>query len=251
MAMVTGEEARVRDARRAGECAAIVGPVYRSPRVQVRGYLPTDRPAIRKLCCDTGFLGKPIDEVFQDRELFADLFTGAYLDHEPEWAFVAEAEGRLVGYLLGSVHRYFDVLLIRNGFPIAAKMVCKLVTGGYAQHPRSARFVRWLLGCGYHEQPKHPALAAHLHFDLDSGYRGRGLGRRLWEVYEERLLAAGIEQCYGTFFSHPMRRPEWVYVRYGFSVYDRKPTRMFQPEVPNVEVVCMRKELRNGVHTPA
>jgi ribosomal protein S18 acetylase RimI-like enzyme len=211
--------------------------------VHVRAYEPGDRRAIRKICCDTGFLGQPIDTVFQDRELFADLFTGPYLNHEPEWAFVAEAGGKVVGYLLGSTRKDFDFVLMRNGFPIASKMVYKLLTGKYTRHPRSARFVRWLVTSGYHEQPKHPPGAAHLHLDIVGAYRGRGVGRHLWASFEKRLKSAGVKSCYGAFFSHPGRRPESVYSRYGFSDFDRTRTTLFQPEIPDVEVVCVHKDV--------
>ena len=222
-------------------------PVPSPNAVRVRPYRASDRQAIRQLCCDTGFLGEPIDSVFQDRELFADLFAGPYLEHEPDWALVAEADGRVVGYLLGSVGKHFDFILMRNGAPVASKMLCRLLTGRYAHHPRSARFVRWLLTAGYYEQPKHPANAAHLHFNLDTAYRGRGVCQRLWLAFEQRLRNAGVTHCYGSFFSHPARRPELVYTRYGFNVYDRRRTTMFEPEMTDVEVVCMDKELRNGL----
>ncbi len=213
-------------------------------KVRIRLYREPDRPAIRRLCCDTGFLGNPVDALFRDRELFADLFTNAYLDCEPDCAFVAEVDGRVVGYLLGAVSKRFDWDLMRSGFCTAVKMVFRLLRGRYAGHPRSGRFVRWLLLSGFAEQPKHPANAAHLHWDLDKGFRGRGVCRRLWEVYEQRLHRAGIKQCYGSFFSYPQRRPEAVYARYGFRVFDRKPTTIFEPEIEGpVEVVCVQKEI--------
>src|SRR6059036_2261253 len=68
----------------------------------IRGYRRSDREAVRKLCCATGFLGAPIDPVFQDRELFADFLTTYYTDQEPESSFVLEVDGEIRGYLLGS-----------------------------------------------------------------------------------------------------------------------------------------------------
>ncbi|HSU57122.1 MAG TPA: GNAT family N-acetyltransferase [Candidatus Dormibacteraeota bacterium] len=249
MSLANGEETRTRELRIvSGASPREFLTARENLKVRVRPYQPADRPAIRKLCCDTGFLGNPIDSVFRDRDLFADLFTGAYLAYEPEWALVAEVNGRLVGYLLGSVRKDFDQLLMRYGFPIAAKMCFRWVRRRYAAHPRSAGFVRWLLSRGYHEQPKHPADAAHLHLDLDDAYRGRGVARRLWETYEKQLCEAGIDQCYGAFFSHPQRRPEPVYARYGFTEFDRKPTTLFSPELSDVEVVCVRKFLANGAN---
>src|SRR2546422_6638559 len=68
----------------------------------IRGYRRSDREAVRKLCCETGFLGDPIDPVYEDRELFADFLTTYYTDHEPESCFLLEVDGEIRGYLLGS-----------------------------------------------------------------------------------------------------------------------------------------------------
>src|SRR5450755_1721816 len=68
----------------------------------VRPYRPEDRPAVRNICADTGFLGKPIDPVFEDRELFADYLTSYYTDAEPESTLVCELNGEVKGYLMGS-----------------------------------------------------------------------------------------------------------------------------------------------------
>ena len=212
--------------------------------VRIRPYRSADRAAIRRLCCETGYLGRPVDCLFSDRELFADLFTNAYLDYQPEWALVADADGQLVGYLLGAVSRHFDMLLMHSGFVTTFKMVLRLAAGRYSAHRRSRRFVRWLLTVGYLEQPRHPSNAAHLHCDLERGFRGRGILKHLWEVYQERLRLAGVTRCYGAFFSHPQRRPETVYARYGFSVFDRKRTTLFEPEIREpVEVVCVARSL--------
>src|SRR5262245_18422820 len=68
----------------------------------IRGYRTSDREAVRKLCCHTGFLGEPIDPVYQDQELFADLLTTYSTDHEPESCFLLEVNGEIAGYLLRS-----------------------------------------------------------------------------------------------------------------------------------------------------
>lgn len=213
-------------------------------RARIRNYAPADRPAIRRLCCETGFLGRPVDGLFHDRELFADLFTSAYLEYEPDWAFVAEVDNRVIGYLLGAVSPHFDLLLMRCGFRATLKMLFRLASGRYASYPRSKRFVRWLLTAGLREQPRHPAHAAHLHWDIEKGFRGRGICYHLWSLYEQRLREAGVKECYGSFFSYRSRRPEMVYSRYGFSVFDRKRTTLFQPELTDpVDVVCVSKAL--------
>jgi hypothetical protein len=209
----------------------------------VRGYRSSDRKAVRELCCNTGFLGEPIDPIFHDRELFADLLTNAYLDCEPEWALVAEASGRVIGYLLGSVNPRFERVLMKKGFQTSSRMAARFVSGRYASHERSRRFVRWLFTAAFWQRPKHPHGAAHLHFNLDHEYRGQGICRRMWEVYSHRLCDAGITRCYGEFFSYAGRRPERVYARFGFREFDRKHTSFFYPEMSDVELVCVHRNL--------
>jgi hypothetical protein len=46
---------------------------------------------------------------------------------------------------------------------------------------------------------------------------------------------------YGEFYSYP----EVIYARYGFKIFDRCETTMFQPEIRDpVHVVCVNKSLR-------
>lgn len=211
--------------------------------IVVRHYKPDDRAAIRRICCDTGFLGNPIETIFRDREVFADLFTNAYLNYGADWAWVAEDCGGVVGYLLGAVSPSFNRSLMYSGFQTTVKMIKRAATGCYSGHPRSRHFIRWLLTNGYREQPKHPVNAAHLHLNVEKSHRGHGLGLRLWRAFEQQLEHAGIRNCYGAFFSRPRRRPEAVYSRLGFSVFDRKATTIFQPEVSEpVEIVCVHRK---------
>jgi hypothetical protein len=213
-------------------------------KIFIRKYQETDREAVRSICSETGFLGRPIDTIFQDRELFADLLTSPYLDYEPEWSLVAESDEQVIGYLLGSVNSRFGLNVMLCGFNTACKMLIRLMTGKYADHPRSEQFVRWVLTKGLKERPRHPDGAAHLHFNLEQAYRGRTIAMRFWKIYEEMLRSSGVEQYYGEFYSYGRRRPEIIYSRYGLKTFDRCDTTMFQPEISEpVSVICMTKRL--------
>ena len=215
-------------------------------QVRLRQYRDCDREEIRRICCDTGFLGNPIDPLYQDRELFADLFTNAYLEYEPEWTLVAEKEGRVAGYLTGSVSPHFNRNLFVSGFQMSCKMFNRFITGKYRHHPRSEQFVRWLLTRGLIEQPGHPEDAAHLHLNLEKPLRWGSVARRLLSTFENMILATGIDHYYAKFFSCPQRNPERLYVHLGFQVYDRSETTFFRPEISDrVFIVCVHKRL-NG-----
>jgi hypothetical protein len=216
-----------------------------SPRkILIRKYQESDREAVRLICCATGFLGGPIDTIFRDREMFADLITNPYLDYEPEWGLVAENDGRVIGYLLGSVSANFTRNLLVSGFHTACKMLARLITGKYKDHPRSEHFIRWVLTKGLMERPKHPDDAPHLHLNLEKAFRVGMVARRLWLAYETMLGAAGIDHYYAEFFSCPQRNPERIYFRFGFRIYDRVETTIFQPEIMDtVSIVCTCKRL--------
>ena len=216
--------------------------------VMIRKYRESDREEVRRICCDTGFLGGSIASIYQDRELFADLFTKVYLDYEPDWSLVAESEGRVAGYLLGSVNPHFNRLLMLSGFQTAYKMLRRLLTGRYSQHPRSEKFVRWVLTKGLMEQPKHPEDAAHLHVNLERALRWGSVARGLLMTFEEMLSSSGVNHYYAKFFSCPQRNPERMYDRLGFQVYDRMASTIFQPEISDpVNIVCTHKRLNGAV----
>src|SRR5436190_7853909 len=111
-------------------------------RFTLRKYQPADRARVRELCGDTGFLGNPIDPVFEDRELFADYLTAYYTDWEPESSFVLLVNGEIRGYLLGSRHPFRQQLY--NFFNNIA-----LFLRGVVRYPRynaaSKKFVHWIL----------------------------------------------------------------------------------------------------------
>src|SRR5216110_1904834 len=113
-----------------------------TPHYTIRSYRRSDRAAVRKLCCDTGFLGDPIDPVFEDRELFADFLTTYYTDHEPESSFVLEINGQIRGYLLGCRRPFVNQLysLYQNVW-----LFLRALGRYFRYNSRSRRFIRWTL----------------------------------------------------------------------------------------------------------
>ena len=220
-------------------------------RVTIRQYRDSDREEVRRICCETGFLGGPIDPIYQDRELFADLFTNPYLDYEPDRTLIVESGGRLAGYLTGSMSPNFYRTLMYSGLQTACRMLSRLLTGKYSFHPRSEQFIRWLLVKGLTEQPKHPENAGHLHINLERPLRWGSVARRLLALYEEMLFAAEIDHYYVKFFSCSERNPERMYHRLRFEVYDRVLSTIFLPEIAGtLFIVCAHKRLNGAVMSP-
>ena len=121
--------------------------------IRIREYRTADREAVRRICCDTGFLGQSIDAVFQDRELFADYLTRYYTDAEPEAAFVVERDGIVRGYLLGSRRpfrqRCFDLV---NNLRLFAKGIARFPS----YNATTRQYIRWILTRAWREVPPAP-----------------------------------------------------------------------------------------------
>ena len=196
--------------------------------LKIRPYSPSDRQAVRDICCETGFMGNPIDPVYVDRDAFADFFTRYYTDIEPENALVAEDEGRVVGYLLGclkynSVNRRQLWIILTRTVP---KILGRLLTFQY--NLASLKFLSWFLFKASGETPRSVPEAAHFHINMYPEYRTGFAGRRLIFPFVNRVAKLGIKGVYGQMQVYEDRRSEKIFERYGFKFIDRKEVTKFK-----------------------
>ena len=189
----------------------------RSP-FTIRSYRRSDREAVRRLCCETGFLGEPIDPVYGDRELFADFLTTYYTDWEPESSFVVEADGELCGYLLGSRKPLRNQLY---SFWQNVSLFCRVLFRYPRYNERSRRFIRWTVTHGWREVPARPARVPHFHINLLPEARKMSTTRALMSAYLSYLYRCGEKRVYGQIVTFESRRGEKMFERYGFSVLNR------------------------------
>lgn len=68
----------------------------------IRPYEPRDRCAVRAISLSTAMMGEPASRFLDADEVLADLLTRYHTDFEPESAFVAEKDGKVIGYLIGA-----------------------------------------------------------------------------------------------------------------------------------------------------
>jgi hypothetical protein len=195
----------------------------------IRGYRPSDRGAIRRLCCQTGFLGEPIDPVYQDNELFADFLTTYYTDHEPESSFVLEKDGEIYGYLLGSRRPLLNQLY-------AFQQNLVLCFRALLRYPRynlrSRRFIRWMLTHGWREVPAAPRRIPHFHINLLPEARKMSTTRLLMSAYLSYLYRCGEKHVYGQIVTFESRRGEKMFERYGFKVLNRAEITKYKAYYP-------------------
>ena len=184
----------------------------------IRSFRKSDREAVRRLCCDTGFLGAPIDPVYEDRQLFADFLTTYYTDWEPESSFVIEKAGDIRGYLLGSRKPLRNQLY---SFWQNVSLFLKALTRYFRYNAASRRFVLWILMNGWREVPAAPRRVPHFHINLLPDARKMSTTRALMSAYLSYLYRCGEKRVYGQIVTFESRRGEQMFERYGFKVLNR------------------------------
>ncbi len=194
------------------------GSTSRQPSRLIRKFSRADREAVRQLCCDTGFLGNPIDPVFEDRELFADYLTSYYTDWEPESSFVLELDGRVAGYILGSRRPFRQQLhsLYQNIW-ITLRALARLPRYNRA----SRKFLKWIICNGWREVPAAPRRTAHFHINLLPEARNVPSTRALIDAFLQYLKGCGESRVYGQMVTFGGRRGVRMFERYGFQVLNK------------------------------
>ncbi len=201
----------------------------------LRPYQPGDRARVRELCCDTGFLGNPIDPVFEDREIFADYLTAYYTDWEPESSFVLLVNGDIRGYLLGSRHPW------KQQFYNAWNNVALFLRGIF-RYPRynaaSKKFVQWILRQAWREVPAAPRNTAHFHINLLADARGIAHARALTDAYLTYLHLHGEKRVFGQMVVFEDRRGTKMFERYGFRVLNKMEITKYRDLHPEPVYLC-------------
>ena len=207
-------------------------PLPGKPRRVIRPFHAADRPAVRAICADTGFLGRPIDPVFEDRELFADYLTAYYTDVEPESTFVCELGGEVKGYVMGC-------RFPKGKARFEARMLPGLVVRGLWRcftrpyHAASRKYIWWILTQARRENPHTPPNIPHFHFNIRPEARSVAATREMVDIFLDYLVRHGEKQVYAQVVSYESRRGERMFARYGFRVVDEREVtkyRDYRPE---------------------
>ncbi len=161
------------------------------------------RSSVRKLAFDTALRGESAKAFFSDKEILSDILTAYYTDYEPESCLVALADGVFAGYLLGArdARRCTPVFLRR----ILPGLIWKLIRRGVLLEPGNFRFASALAASffkGEFRQPDfYPEYPATLHINLDSRFRGNGIGSQLLDGYFSLLRRSGVKGVHLATFS--------------------------------------------------
>jgi len=165
---------------------------------KIRKYEPRDRDKVRWICCETGFMGDPVEIYFIGRELFADMWTRYWTDYEPEGAFVAEVDRQVVGYVFGALDTDRQEKIFER--EILPQILRGFALKGAWLHFKNWQYLRRVARSrrrGEFNDPMRQVKAdypAHLHTNIaPPEYRGKGIGKALMNVYLNYLRERGIK----------------------------------------------------------
>lgn len=176
---------------------------------------------IREICCRTGDNGRPIARERWD--FFPRIWIEPYEMLMPHWTYVALVQETIVGYLTGCPDsiKFSRSKAWRVTFPL----LVQIGLGRYHATPGAREFARRALGLGKRPErtfPRrgHQSIAnfypAHLHVNVDAGYRRMGIGRRLIENYLRDLQQQGVLGMHLYCGADPVE----FYLRLGFEVIE-------------------------------
>ncbi|MDB4987245.1 MAG: family N-acetyltransferase [Myxococcaceae bacterium] len=174
--------------------------------LKIRPYRAEDRESVRAICFDTGLMGEPVSAQYGDRESFADLFTAYYTDHEPEHCFVVDGDGRVLGYLLGTLDTARvpapESVIVRHVFTRALP----LRTNMAAFFARSLRDTLVdVVARGQHPKPDLARFPAHTHFNLLAEARQAPIAAGLYRSFFLAAKRAGCPGIHGEVFAENTR----------------------------------------------
>ncbi|GAB11557.1 hypothetical protein GOARA_078_00060 [Gordonia araii NBRC 100433] len=189
----------------------------------VRPYTPDDRTELLTLAERAGE-GSPTESLWGHTPSELDIYLNPYLDDEPESVFVAELDGALVGYLVGSLgtgrvasedermtaaikrHRLFTKSGPRRFFLRASL-------------DAAANAVRRKPSAGDLDDSRWPA---HLHINVERRARGTGAAGELIEAFAQHAREA---RCPGIYLQTLVEneRAARFFARHGFEPYGETP----------------------------
>ena len=195
-----------------------------SPAPVIRPFAEADRAALLALFARAGE-GAPGGELWGHVPSVRDIYLTAYLDLEPRSVFVAEFDGRLVGYLAGSLdsasfpseHERLSRAIREHRLwlrPSAIRFFARERLFSIAARLRGDR-----ADLGELVDPRWPA---HLHIDVAAEARGTGAAQQLMRRWLAHVDAAGVPGCYLQTLAENTRAVRF-FERMGFRAHGPQP----------------------------
>lgn len=193
----------------------------------IRKFDIKDREELRHISHVTAFMGAPSAAFFDDADILADALTIYFTDYEPESSFVAESQGRVIGYLTGAkdkntLDRIFQAKIV-------PRLLFKAIFRGALLKKKNISFMFYcllsLIKGEFKEPDFSPTYPAILHINLKEDFRSLGVGARLINAYLEYLSKEQVPGVHLATFSEKAGR---FFTKQGFNLLYQCPRSYFR-----------------------
>lgn len=185
------------------------------PTLAIRSYRPDDLGELYEICLKTGDAGQDATGTM-DAQLLGHFFAAPYAVLEPGLAFVATADGKPCGYIVGTADSVkFEREARERWFPRIARQYPPRTNLDTSREAVMIRLVR----TGYRAPDLSRDYPAHLHVNLLPVAQGQGMGARLMDTFCGALRARNVP---GVHLGVDRRNARALrfYPRLGFEVID-------------------------------
>jgi ribosomal protein S18 acetylase RimI-like enzyme len=153
-------------------------------KIDIRPYRNSDLEKIYEICLLTGDSGKDASAIYKDPKLLGHFYAAPYAVLEPELTFIATINDEPCGYILGTKNSYkFREKSEFEWFPTLRR---EYPLPNEKDNSPDANIIR-LIHAGYIYKKELINYPAHLHIDLLPTLQGKGLGRKIMNVFIDKL----------------------------------------------------------------
>lgn len=163
-------------------------------KAAIRQFTSADKGDVRRIACETSFLEYDRRLFLEDDEILADILTLYFTDYEPGSSFVAEGDGRVIGYLIGAR----DIGVMNGIFltKVLPSIFFKALRRGTPARPNArcllGRMLVSFLKGEFSLLDFSKDYPATFHINIDRDFRGQGLGRAMAARYCDFLADKGV-----------------------------------------------------------
>jgi ribosomal protein S18 acetylase RimI-like enzyme len=160
---------------------------------QIRPATADDTDALYEICLKTADAGKDASDLYADPHYPGTRFSVPYARYAPDFAFVLEIAGKVVGYVVATPDTVaFEQQLATQWWPLQAKRFA----GRQPVKPLDSKILDALTQPETASEALTTPYPAHLHINiLPEGQRG-GWGKKLVEHELVALKKAGVKGVY-------------------------------------------------------
>lgn len=182
----------------------------------IKNYKPHEKKEVHEISIQNSIFAEYKDELLNE-SVFADLLTSFFLEYEPQSCFVAEKDGKIIGYVLGSS----DVLTMRKTikYKILPALLKKITLDGLLFRANNLILFKNIINSFFKGEFKVPDFyhdyPAILHVNILSQYRGKMVGTLLVNHFLTYLKNGKVK---GIHFGVLSERAKGFFLKIGFEV---------------------------------